>query len=92
MGASGGYRAAYADEQAWARRGADDRSSSGVSGSKPPRRSRCAARSRREARSAPYNGMLSCFFQGFSSVLLRSRRSARLIRRRVECGMITSSM
>lgn len=41
---------------------------------------------------APYSGMLSCFFQGFSSFLLRSMLSTRDRRRRVECGMITSSM
>ena len=40
---------------------------------------------------APYSGMLSCFFQGFARSLLRSSRSARATRRRVECGMITSS-
>ena len=39
-----------------------------------------------------YSGMLSCFFQGFSTCLLRSICSARAMRLRVECGMITSSM
>src|SRR5688500_2858657 len=39
-----------------------------------------------------HSGILSCFFQGFSSFLLRSMLSARDIRLRVECGMITSSM
>ena len=39
----------------------------------------------------PHNGMLSCFFQGFSSFLLRSMASARDRRLRVACGMITSS-
>jgi hypothetical protein len=39
-----------------------------------------------------YNGMLSCFFQGFCACLWRSMLSARQIRRRVPCGMITSSM
>jgi hypothetical protein len=33
---------------------------------------------------ACYNGMLSCFFQGFFKSLLRSIRSARATRRRVE--------
>ncbi|OIQ64913.1 hypothetical protein GALL_535330 [mine drainage metagenome] len=41
---------------------------------------------------APYNGMLSCFFQGLLSFLPRSDAKARATRRRVECGMITSSM
>ena len=41
--------------------------------------------------SSTYNGMLSCFFQGFSSFLWRSMLSARATRLRVECGMITSS-
>lgn len=40
----------------------------------------------------PYNGMLSCFFQGFCACLLRSMLRARQMRRRVPCGMITSSM
>ena len=39
-----------------------------------------------------YSGMLSCFFQGFSSCLLRSICSARAMRLRVPCGMITSSI
>src|SRR5437764_14877725 len=39
-----------------------------------------------------HSGMLSCFFHGFSSCLLRSLRSPIATRRRVECGMITSSM
>ena len=39
----------------------------------------------------PHNGMLSCFFQGFSSFLLRSMARARERRLRVACGMITSS-
>ncbi len=39
-----------------------------------------------------YSGMLSCFFQGRSTSLARSMASARAIRRRVECGMITSSI
>jgi hypothetical protein len=39
-----------------------------------------------------YSGMLSCFFSGISSVLVRSMESARAIRRRVKCGMITSSI
>ena len=44
------------------------------------------------ARPAAHSGMLSCFFQGFSSFLLRSIASTRDRRRRVECGMITSSI
>jgi len=43
-------------------------------------------------RPAPYSGMLSCFFQGFSTVLLRSMLSERHSRRRVWRGRITSSM
>src|SRR5574338_1544910 len=39
-----------------------------------------------------HSGMLSCFFHGFSSCLLRSFRSPIATRRRVEWGMITSSM
>ena len=39
-----------------------------------------------------YSGMLSCFFHGFSSFLFFSVFSARAMRRRVECGMITSSI
>src|SRR5208282_972635 len=39
-----------------------------------------------------HSGMLSCFFQGFSSRLVRSMASARHSRLRVECGMMTSSM
>jgi len=35
---------------------------------------------------------LSCFRFGISTVLPFSIASARAIRRRVECGMITSSM
>ena len=41
---------------------------------------------------SPHNGMLSCFFQGVSTSLVRSMASARATRRRVECGMITSSI
>src|SRR5262245_64074042 len=41
---------------------------------------------------ARQRGILSCFFQGFSTVLLRSMLSARQMRRRVERGRITSSM
>ena len=40
----------------------------------------------------PQSGMLSCFFHGCSIFLVRSMPSARAIRRRVEWGMITSSM
>ena len=36
--------------------------------------------------------MLSCFFLGFSTFLLRSVASAAATRLRVLCGMITSSM
>ena len=39
-----------------------------------------------------YSGILSCFFQGFSTVLLRSMLKARQMRRRVVLGRITSSM
>src|SRR5208282_5561862 len=39
-----------------------------------------------------HSGMLSCFFHGFSSRLVRSMASARHNRLRVECGMMTSSM
>ena len=38
-----------------------------------------------------HSGMLSCFFQGFSSSLSRSIAAPARSRRRVECGMITSS-
>ena len=38
-----------------------------------------------------YNGRLSCFFAGTSVFLSLSIASARAMRRRVECGMITSS-
>jgi DNA-binding transcriptional MerR regulator len=41
---------------------------------------------------ASHSGMLSCFFQGFSSFLLRSIASTRESRLRVACGMITSSI
>ena len=39
-----------------------------------------------------YNGKLSCFFAGISTFLSLSIASARAIRRRVECGMMTSSI
>src|SRR5882672_8457071 len=39
-----------------------------------------------------HNGILSCFFQGFFSCLLRSMARARQRRRRVPCGVMTSSM
>ena len=39
-----------------------------------------------------HSGMLSCFFHGLLSRLCRSDAKARATRRRVECGMITSSM
>jgi hypothetical protein len=38
------------------------------------------------------SGRLSCFFCGISMVLVRSIESARAIRWRVVCGMITSSI
>src|SRR3954454_24420347 len=40
----------------------------------------------------PHNGRLSCFLTGISTCLFLSRASARAMRRRVECGMMTSSM
>src|SRR5579884_3209215 len=40
----------------------------------------------------PQSGILSCFFHGFSSCLFLSFLSPIATRRRVECGMITSSM
>ncbi|MGY3358166.1 hypothetical protein ACVWZK_004829 [Bradyrhizobium sp. GM0.4] len=39
-----------------------------------------------------HNGKLSCFFAGVSTFLSFSIDSARAIRLRVECGMMTSSM
>ena len=39
-----------------------------------------------------YTGKLSCFRPGISTCLLRSMASARASRRRVACGMITSSI
>ncbi|MOA61907.1 hypothetical protein D3C78_1871700 [compost metagenome] len=36
--------------------------------------------------------MVSCFFQRVSTFLPRSEAKARAMRRREECGMITSSM
>src|SRR5690606_22617142 len=39
-----------------------------------------------------HKGMVSCFFQGVASCLLRRLAKARAIRRRDECGMITSSI
>ena len=42
--------------------------------------------------SRAYRGMLSCFFHGFSSVLLRSIAKPRAMRRRVVDGMMTSSI
>ena len=35
---------------------------------------------------ASYNGILSCFFQGFSNVLFRNFLKPNAIRLRVECG------
>ncbi len=52
------------------------------------------SRCRRVARSPlthPHSGILSCFFQGFSSFLFFSVPSARMMRLRVSRGMITSS-
>ncbi len=40
----------------------------------------------------PHNGKLSCFFIGISTCLSFSIASARAMRRRVECGMMTSSI
>ena len=39
-----------------------------------------------------HNGILSCFFQGFSSSLPRNIANARVTRLRVEWGMMTSSI
>jgi len=39
-----------------------------------------------------YSGKLSCFFAGISTFLSLSIASARAMRFRVECGMMTSSM
>ena len=39
-----------------------------------------------------YSGKLSCLRAGISTCLLRSIARARAILRRVECGMITSSI
>ena len=47
---------------------------------------------KRPRRAIAQSGMLSCFFHGFSSSLSRSMASERATRRRVRCGMITSSM
>ena len=52
----------------------------------------CDAPLGRTDRRRPYSGMLSCFFQGFCRSLLRRSLSALATRRRVECGMITSSI
>ncbi len=46
----------------------------------------------RPIRPSRHSGILSCFFQGFSSFLFRSMASARESRRRVACGRITSSI
>ena len=35
---------------------------------------------------AIHNGILSCFFQGFSRLLFRNLRKPKAIRLRVECG------
>ena len=55
----------------------------------------CRVRSARSAAPAiPHaqSGMLSCFFQGLLSFLFLRLAKARATRRRVEWGMITSSM
>lgn len=39
-----------------------------------------------------HSGILSCFFHGFSACLFFRLARARINRRRVPCGMITSSM
>src|SRR6266581_6956937 len=41
---------------------------------------------------SPHSGKLSCRLAGISTVLWRSMASARAMRRRVACGMITSSI
>ena len=78
----------------------------GTTARRPRRRSDAAAKFRIAARtfgpggfvrasappSLPHSGILSCFFQGFSSFLFRSMASARESRRRVACGRITSSI
>lgn len=43
-------------------------------------------------RTFAHSGILSCFFQGFSWTLFFSVRSAFTSRRRVPCGMMTSSI
>lgn len=43
-------------------------------------------------RGEPHTGKLSCFLPGISTVLPRSMASARAMRGRVACGMITSSI
>ena len=40
----------------------------------------------------PHTGKLSCFLAGISTCLFFSIASARARRRRVECGMMTSSI
>ncbi len=40
----------------------------------------------------PHNGILSCFFHGFVTFLPASMLSERQMRRRVELGLMTSSM
>jgi hypothetical protein len=52
-----------------------------------PRRRQAQERQFSAAIGPPHSGMLSCFFQGSSSFLLRSIASTRERRRRVECGM-----
>ena len=47
---------------------------------------------RQMSRRPRHRGMLPCLRHGFSSFLVSSVASARQIRRRVPCGMITSSM
>ena len=80
-------RARHAGRQACPRRRSAARSVISEAGARTEHPSRRCLR-----RGLPHSGMLSCFFQGFSSFLLRSMASTRDRRRRVECGMITSSI
>ena len=45
-----------------------------------------SVRKRKKLVAIYHNGILSCFFHGFSSCLVRSLRSPSAIRLRVECG------
>jgi hypothetical protein len=49
-------------------------------------RSSNAAPAKTRSRHKYHNGMLSCFFQGFSNALFRNFRKPKAIRFRVECG------